>query len=144
MGITNSFVFSGFAWARKPMKKTHYIIIIAWLLLAGVGAVTILLFNNPAECKWLPKCIFYELTGIYCPGCGNTRALYAALHGDILRSLRCNILLFPSGFTVLFLLWKPKMLLKPWVPIAIVSILFIFTILRNLPWYPFTLLAPLP
>ena len=33
--------------------------------------------------RFLPRCGFHELTGLYCPGCGNTRASYALLHGDV-------------------------------------------------------------
>ncbi len=33
------------------------------------------------------SCIFHELTGLYCPGCGGTRAFFALLKGDLVRSL---------------------------------------------------------
>ena len=32
-------------------------------------------------------CIFWERMGIYCPGCGGTRALTALIHGHFLLSL---------------------------------------------------------
>lgn len=35
----------------------------------------------------LPPCLFFRLTGLYCPGCGGTRACIALLHGHILQSL---------------------------------------------------------
>lgn len=38
----------------------------------------------------LPPCLFYEGTHLYCPGCGNTRAVEALVRGDILLSLRQN------------------------------------------------------
>lgn len=34
-----------------------------------------------------PGCVFQRLFGIYCPGCGGTRAVFALLRGDILLSL---------------------------------------------------------
>lgn len=33
-------------------------------------------------------CVFQLLTGLYCPGCGGTRALKYLLHGDIRKSLQ--------------------------------------------------------
>ena len=35
----------------------------------------------------LPGCVLYTATGIYCPGCGGTRSVYALLRGDIIKSL---------------------------------------------------------
>ena len=31
-------------------------------------------------------CLFQELTGLYCPGCGGTRAVKALLKGDVITS----------------------------------------------------------
>ena len=42
--------------------------------------------------EYLPPCFSYEAFHIYCPGCGSTRAVFALLHGDILLSLRQNVL----------------------------------------------------
>ena len=34
----------------------------------------------------LPPCLFHSLTGLYCPGCGGTRAFRLLLSGHILQS----------------------------------------------------------
>src|SRR5882724_10704095 len=39
-----------------------------------------------------PGCIFYSLTGLYCPGCGSQRALSSLLHGGLLQAINYNIL----------------------------------------------------
>ena len=51
----------------------------------------------------LPSCYLYELTGIYCPGCGCTRAVYALIHGDIILSLKQNPLVIVSLATLFVL-----------------------------------------
>lgn len=35
----------------------------------------------------IPPCYFRRLTGLYCPGCGGTRAWAALIHGQVFRSL---------------------------------------------------------
>lgn len=37
------------------------------------------------------ECIFYRMLGLYCPGCGGTRAVHALLKGHFLESLRYHI-----------------------------------------------------
>lgn len=40
--------------------------------------------------RWfLPKipCFFSNVLGIYCPGCGGTRAVYALVHGELLKAV---------------------------------------------------------
>ena len=36
--------------------------------------------------SWIPDCAFLSITGLYCPGCGGTRAVKSLLRGDIVRS----------------------------------------------------------
>lgn len=40
------------------------------------------------------ECGFRVRHGIYCPGCGGTRALIALLEGDLIQSLRYNPITF--------------------------------------------------
>lgn len=35
----------------------------------------------------LPPCVLYTYFGLYCPGCGGTRAFISLLHGHFLQSL---------------------------------------------------------
>jgi hypothetical protein len=51
--------------------------------------------------KILPDCIIYTNFDIYCPSCGNTRSVTALMRGDILSSLRYNIV---PGILVFLLL----------------------------------------
>ncbi len=132
------------------MKKTRYrkqdLITLGVLLVLGAAACIVLLLAPPGSphAKWLPKCLFHQLTGLYCPGCGATRALSALLHGNLKASLHNNALLIPLGATLFVLIAKPEISLKRPVAFAIVAIVLSFTVLRNIPVAPFTYLAPVP
>ena len=130
---------------RKRFTKQEWITLGA-LLVLGVTACIVLLLVPPGSphAKWLPKCMFHQLTGLYCPGCGATRALSAMLHGDLKSSLHNNLLLFPLLALIAVLIVKPEISLKRPVAVAIVAVVLLFTILRNIPAAPFTYLAPIP
>ncbi|WP_313398867.1 DUF2752 domain-containing protein [Stenotrophomonas sp.] len=118
----------------------------------AVGAITILgridpnVAGNP-----LPSCPFYALTGIWCPGCGSTRCLHALVHGDLAQAMSMNPLLVVSiiptvvmalhgaGFWPSRLNWAVRLFARP---LLWMFVIFAFWIGRNLPWYPFNLLAP--
>lgn len=61
------------------IRRRKYLFVL--LAVAG-GLVAVYLFVDPRQ-VWMPKCPFKLLTGFDCPACGNQRALYALLHGDL-------------------------------------------------------------
>jgi hypothetical protein len=61
--------------------------------LLAVGAVILYRFD-PAVAQFYPRCVFHEMTGLQCPGCGTTRALHHLLHGDVAGAFRLNAMLF--------------------------------------------------
>jgi hypothetical protein len=96
-------------------------------------------------------CVFHQLTGLYCPGCGGTRAMHALVHFDLERALSMNALPFVAAPLLLLLTarlqgWLPatserwtRFVANPWFWAVLVGG---FTVLRNLPWAPFNALAP--
>lgn len=128
------------------------VVVLGCLVLAG--AVWLLALRGPAGLAWFPGCLFRRFTGLNCPGCGMTRAAYATLHGRIGEAFRFN----PVGMILLPLAsFGAGLELIGWVrgralPFrlnvgragawAIVGVVISFWVLRNLPWWPFTLLAP--
>jgi hypothetical protein len=101
----------------------------------------------------LPPCPFHAFTGLYCPGCGSTRAIFQLLQGNLIAAFRYNPLTVVFLFTLLayslFYVWtrmtkKPfsGFFLKPLWIWLLLAVILLFWILRNIPVYPFTVLAP--
>ena len=132
------------------MKKARFtrqeLLMLGLFLALGMIACAVLLVAPPGSpnSKWLPKCMFYQWTGLYCPGCGSTRALSALLHGDIRASLHNNVLLIPGGLLLVVLIVKPGISLKRPVAVTIAAIVIAYAVLRNIPVAPFSYLAPIP
>lgn len=73
---------------KHAEKERRSLYILGWLL-PGIAAVCLLLskvFGMDLSRLVLP-CIFHSVTGLYCPGCGGTRAARLLLQGNILQSL---------------------------------------------------------
>lgn len=88
-------------------------------------------------------CLFKEVTGHDCPGCGITRATLALLDGDIYQAFRYNMIIFILApffalYTILNHKGKRKTAEKLILAMVIVTILF--GVLRNIPMFDF--LAP--
>ncbi len=49
----------------------------------------------------LPGCSFLKNTGMYCPGCGATRAVFSILHGRFIMAVRYNAGLCALGIICL-------------------------------------------
>ena len=114
-----------------------------WLIPLGLlGAGAVLRVADPATARWLPGCLFHRLTSLYCPGCGNTRALHALVHGDWRAAFAYNTLLVPALLYLLAACLYPRLTSWRRFNWCLAAIVVLFFILRNLPCAPFTLLAP--
>ncbi len=126
---------------------------------AGIAIVTacaaaVLYFGDPTRSgAHFPGCPLYTLTGIYCPGCGSTRALHELLHGQVAAAMSFNVLtvlalpfVLYSGLSYFVFAIRGRRLPSMHIPgryvWAIGYAIVAFGILRNIPHYPFTLLAP--
>lgn len=119
------------------------------LLIAAFALVHALGARPPA---WYPPCWFHEATGLHCPGCGTARAVHALAQGDLARALDQNALtvaMLPVlgvwAGVVVRRLWRggtfTASLPGGWALGVLIAVV-LFWILRNLPWWPFVLLAP--
>ena len=93
-------------------------------------------------------CMFHKLTGLLCPGCGNTRAVNHLVHGRLWLALRSNpdlpfLILVPLGFYAELIadIFGKKIKLVPrslWLWCPILAVFALFYVLRNI----FPVLAP--
>jgi hypothetical protein len=112
-----------------------------------IGAVAVVFFFNPNTHGFYPVCLFHQLTGLNCPGCGATRAAYQLLHGHLLRALHDNALFVLS--LAALAVWNVRFVFRKWenpnatlnvspgVLWAFLVVAFVFTILRNQPAFSF-------
>ena len=122
-------------------------------LAVGLGAPLFVFLG----CRWLLHggglcCLFRELTGLYCPGCGSGRAALALLRGHMPEAFSHNALLFVLGVPCAVLLGREylrfvfpglklkKPVLPAWAGSTALALILAFWLLRNLPGFAF--LAP--
>src|SRR5688572_23386522 len=110
-------------------------------------------YFDPAKAGFFPVCPLYSLTGFACPGCGLTRGFHALFHGDVLTALDFNAMLplfaLLIGFAFVSLTFFAVVgrrtrvtLLHPNALWGFFVLLLVFGVVRNLPWYPFSVLFP--
>jgi hypothetical protein len=125
---------------------------------ACAGASAFLYAVDPNRHAVYPQCLLYNATGIYCAGCGITRAIHALLHGRVIEALHDNalfvavlpLLLYVAGSYALAA-WRANA--WPEVPVDgprlvrrglwMFFLMIAFMVLRNLPGGPFDWLRPL-
>ena len=120
---------------------------------AMLGGSSFVAYFDPATIHIFPVCPLLTLTGFACPGCGLTRGFHALFHGDVLTALDFNALI-PLWALICGYVFVSMMLLAlrgrglPMWPIGpkmlfgFMVALLLFGVLRNLPFYPFTILFP--
>jgi hypothetical protein len=115
---------------------------------ASAAVLGCLAVRDPNEPGLYPLCPFRALTGWDCPGCGTLRALHALTQGDLARAADHNVLLLA---VLPFLAWRlvrwtrtrwsgatrPSGLAPPLVLYALLVVIVVFWVVRNLPGVPF-------
>jgi hypothetical protein len=128
-------------------------------ILAGAGILAALMgafmvgYFNPVTGGFSLACPLHARTGLNCPGCGLTRGFHALFHGDVLGALHFNALLpvylfiFAYLFVSMFLIAVKGRglsfnIFRPSWIWSFFIIAMVFGVMRNIPVYPLTLLAP--
>ena len=123
------------------------------LLIVFIGLAVLFFILNPTEHEIFPKCVFHSVTGHYCPGCGSQRAIHSLLHLNFAGVAGNNFLFLPAVLLLFYhysfsflnkkFRWKlPNLFYLKSTPWIILGVIILFWILRNLPFYPFNILAP--
>lgn len=123
-------------------------------LIFGVSALAVIFYLlDPGEYELFPPCLIKSATGFYCPGCGSQRATHSLLHLNVAGVVSNNFLFLPAILAIgyhyihahlnrMFHINLPNVFYLKNTPLIIFIIVLLFWILRNLPNYPFTELAP--
>lgn len=80
-------------------EPRRFIVIIPTCILltaACVGLVIVYSRFSPEDNAWFPKCIFLQLTGLKCPGCGSQRVVHNLLNLNLRRAFEANAFLVLS------------------------------------------------
>ncbi|MFI6433867.1 DUF2752 domain-containing protein [Streptomyces sp. NPDC050759] len=114
------------------------------ILAAVAGAFAYVGTVDPNQPGHYPVCPLYQITGLYCPGCGGLRSAHAFIHGDFLAALQDNAMAVVGylGFAVLWTVWvvraargRPlRLALGPVHLWTLGTLLLVFTVVRNLPF----------
>ena len=96
-------------------------------------------FKDPFKGPILP-CIFNKITGLYCPGCGMTRAVNSIFNFKFYQAFRFNALVFimPIMLVIYYILnYKKKFKIAKYILIIMFIIAIGYGILRNIPQFDF-------
>ena len=140
----------GVSWLQSPQLWRWRFVALG---LAALPCLALLYFRNPEEGGFYPPCFFYALTGLHCPGCGTLRGLHQLLNGNLLAAFGYNpytMLALPVlGYAYLAALLLsvsgkrlPTVFLPPALIWGLLAAVLVFWVLRNVPVYPLTILAP--
>jgi len=85
-------------------QKNLYLVGVLLIVALGVLIFMIKVLHMNYQLSSFP-CIIHELTGLYCPGCGGTRAVIALFQGEILTSFMYHpVVLYAVSIFVLFMI----------------------------------------
>jgi hypothetical protein len=133
--------------AQRTQAAEYARVLVPALLVVGAA---VLLHSYAPTALHLPSCPFHDITGLYCPGCGSTRALHHLLNLDLITALRCNALaVIAAPFLLAHFsldglrklnLWRgPQFTLSVKAGWALTALVLAWTVARNLPFAVFTI-----
>ena len=153
-GTVTSFAYSESLQfgSRKVFPAPFCFVFLCLLILAVWGMFFFFPATDDSPGSLYPRCPFHALTGLHCAGCGSLRTMSCLAKGDIEAAWNKNkltILCMPFMFwwfiaygARCFKIRFPAVFIKPVFIWLLLAAIIMFTIVRNIPIYPLTLLAP--
>lgn len=137
-------------WNGDVVKKPWFRLLIGlgFPILMVCGAYYLYYYKSPFPC------VFYQVSHLYCSGCGSGRAAYSLLHLNLMEAFHYNIffvLVLPflayyiAGLYLRVVMGRellPMIRITPKQFIIILSVVLLYGILRNIPVVPFDWFAP--
>lgn len=119
-------------------------------LSAAIVTGCALLHFYPPSTLHLPPCIFHEVTGLYCPGCGAARALHHLMNLEFGAAVHCNPLFVAAVPFLIYMfaikglgamgLWSgPEIRLSHNASWALTAVVIAWWVVRNLPFSCFVI-----
>lgn len=131
----------GLQWLFFTRSGNRFLLLVPLFLL--IMAVLFLRFGL----SLLPSCLFFESTGLHCPGCGGIRATLSLLHGDLSAAVYYNplVVLFYLLLALWYLLfawnalfrrqYRPPFRFRSWQGFTILAVVLVYWVVRNCPFY---------
>ncbi len=99
------------AFWKRPIRQP----LVKLAVLAGLLMGAWLMYLGDVECLWL------QLWGVPCPGCGMTRALRELLQGHLLASLRLHPMLPAVPILGLYFLYDGQLFRSRWLNLSVLG-----------------------
>lgn len=125
---------------RQGLHHRKIMTIAATTVIAA--AIVLYYLTDPSSSEFFPKCPFYLMTGLKCPGCGSQRALHELLCLHIGQAFRYNALMtvaipFLTFTGLAWALRKRTPGLYSWINsrpviLTVLAVIILWWILRNL------------
>jgi hypothetical protein len=121
--------------------------------LAAAAAPGLRYLANPHAHQLFLPCPFRLITGWYCPFCGGLRMVHDLAHGQLVAALHDDALALPvlliavaAWLNLVIGRWRGRPVVRVrrpgWLWPAVAVVLIAWTVLRNLPFGPFSALRP--